>query len=80
MAKIWNITPLGNQYYPRGLDAVTANLMQELAWNTVQNFSGNWYYDATLVPDHQNPSPRIEAWNSLVSKAFEPDQILLTAI
>jgi len=80
MAKIWNINPLGNQYYPSGLDALTANLIQELAWNTVQNFSGNWYYDATLVPDHQNPSPRIEAWNSLVSKDFEPDQILLTAI
>ncbi len=40
MAKIWDINPMGNRYYPQGLDALTASLIQELAWNTVQNFSG----------------------------------------
>ncbi|HPI25467.1 MAG TPA: hypothetical protein PLO57_03305 [Candidatus Cloacimonadota bacterium] len=80
LAKIWNINPLGNPYHPEGIDAVTTYLIQELAWNTVQGFTGNWHYDDSLVPDHQNPSPQIEAWNSLGSKAFEPDQVLQDAI
>lgn len=46
LAKIWNINPYGNSYYPPAMDVMTAGLIQELAWNTVQNFSGNWYSKA----------------------------------
>jgi hypothetical protein len=38
LAKIWNINPIGNRYYPPQLDSVTAGLIQELAWTTVQNY------------------------------------------
>lgn len=38
LAEIWNINPIGNRYYPPALDSVTAGLIQELAWTTVQNY------------------------------------------
>lgn len=38
MAKIWNINPIGNRYYPQSLDSETAAMIQELAWQTVQNY------------------------------------------
>ena len=37
MAKIWNQNPVGNSYYPTQIDAPTALLLQQLAWDTIQN-------------------------------------------
>lgn len=55
LAKIWNINPLGNRYYPDGLTAGTASVIQELAWNTVNNFAGNWSKKACLLPAEYYP-------------------------
>jgi len=37
MGKIWNLNPVGNTYYPTQIDAVTALMIQELAWNTLKD-------------------------------------------
>ena len=37
MAKIWNVNPVGNSYYPTAIDAPTALMIQQLAWDTIQN-------------------------------------------
>lgn len=37
MARIWKQNPVGNSYYPAQIDASTALLLQQLAWDTVQN-------------------------------------------
>jgi hypothetical protein len=49
MAKIWNISPVGNSYYPATIDASTALLLQQLAWDTVQN-----EYSKAIIPMYQN--------------------------
>jgi len=37
LAKIWKQNPVGNSYYPAQIDGSTALLLQQLAWDTVQN-------------------------------------------
>lgn len=37
LARIWNVNPVGNRYFPPQIDAATANLLQQLAWDTIQN-------------------------------------------
>ncbi|MDZ4181325.1 MAG: hypothetical protein U1B83_00505 [Candidatus Cloacimonadaceae bacterium] len=36
LGKIWNISPVGNPYDPDGIDALSATLIQQLAWDTLQ--------------------------------------------
>ncbi|MCK9556889.1 MAG: hypothetical protein PHQ78_02140 [Candidatus Cloacimonetes bacterium] len=67
LAKIWNINPLGNPYHPEALDHLTAHLIQELAWNTVQGFSMNCSAAEPHIP-------------ALQPKAREQDPILKRAI
>lgn len=38
LATIWNINPIGNSYYPVGIDNDTASFLQNIAWTTVQNY------------------------------------------
>lgn len=37
LGKIWNVSPVGNTYIPTEIDALSAALIQQLAWDTIQN-------------------------------------------
>jgi len=37
MARIWNLNPMGNSYYPAQIDAASALMIQQLAWDTHQH-------------------------------------------
>lgn len=49
LAKIWNVNPIGNAYYPAGIDLATANYLQNLAWTTAQAEKGA--HETQFIPD-----------------------------
>lgn len=36
LAEIWNVNPMGNPYRPAEIDAFSAAILQQIAWNSVQ--------------------------------------------
>ncbi len=50
LAKIWNINPVGNTYFPEGIDQVSAEYLQNLAWTTAQQVNAKNTADSSFKP------------------------------
>jgi hypothetical protein len=57
LANIWNVNPVGSHYVPTGIDPGTAAFLQQIAWNTVQDYRAtqqNRLVDKLSLP-HRSP-------------------------